>query len=227
MSARRVMSTLLCLACLGPAAAAAQASDCPGADVPATAESTQQVGDAVLCLLNEQRASAGVPALAADAQLAQMATTYAGLMATESFFSHVSPEGQTMQERFAAADYRFDAAGENLAWAGGTTATPAVIVDAWMHSADHRENILDADFHQLGVGYAYSAAGQAAYYDTEFGTPLAAPTRAVTTHRSVAQRRHPKVTRRHARARAARARARRHTRARHLVWSEAPVSGHR
>lgn len=236
MSARRIISTLLCLAALGPAAAAAQASDCPGADVPTAAASAQQVGDAVLCLLNEQRAAAGVPALVADGQLAQMATTYAGLMAGENFFSHVSPEGQTMRDRFAAAHYDFEAAGENLAWAGGATATPAAIVDAWMNSPEHRENILDPDFRQLGVGYAYSVAGQATAYDTEFGTPMAAPSRALTTHRAVTTRRGHAVVRHHARARAAararaRARARRHhhrhTHARHLMWSGAPVGSSR
>ena len=231
MNVRRTVSTLLCLACLGPAAAAAQASACPGADVPAAAGSAQQVGDAVLCLLNEQRAAAGVPALVADGQLAQIATTYAGLMATENFFSHVSPEGQTMQDRFAAAHYRYQTAGENLAWAGGATATPAAIVDAWMNSPDHRANILDPDFRQLGVGYAYGVAKQAMFYDTEFGTPMPQVARVPTAPRSAPGGRHHALARRRARARAAHLRARtrphRHRRAHHLMWSGGPVNATR
>jgi hypothetical protein len=55
-------------------------------------------------------------------------------------------------------------AGENIAWGTGDLATPASIVDGWMHSAGHRANILDPDFGQVGIGIA-AGAPQGRYDD--------------------------------------------------------------
>src|SRR4051794_13572796 len=112
MARRRLLTTILCVSALAPATSAAQAAGCAGADVPANAASMQQVSDSTLCLLNEQRAAAGLPALGADGDLARIAVDYAGQLVTQHFFSHVSPSGQTLQDRFAAVGYDFDAAGE-------------------------------------------------------------------------------------------------------------------
>ena len=202
MARRRLLTAMLCLTALGPAAGAAQASSRAGADVPAGTASMQQVSDATLCLLNEQRAAAGLAALTADPTLARIAVDYAGQMATQHFFSHVSPSGQTLQDRFAVVGYDFEAAGENLAWAGGSNATAAQIFEAWMNSEGHRANILDPDYRQLGVGFATGTAesgtGTVTTYVTEFGTPHA-KTRSVTSTRRA--RTHRTTRKRAARAR--------------------------
>jgi uncharacterized protein YkwD len=61
--------------------------------------------------------------------------------------------------------------GENLAWGTGDVASPARIVDAWMHSPGHRRNILDRRFREIGIGLAPGAPGRGdgATYVTEFG----------------------------------------------------------
>ena len=41
------------------------------------------------------------------------------------------------------------AAGENIAWG---YRSPQAVVDGWMNSPGHRANILNEDFHQMGVG---------------------------------------------------------------------------
>ena len=48
----------------------------------------------------------------------------------------------------AGVSYR--AAGENIAWG---QRTPAQVMQSWMNSDGHRENILSDSFGRLGVGY--------------------------------------------------------------------------
>ena len=43
-------------------------------------------------------------------------------------------------------------AGENIAWGTGDYGTVRSIFRAWMHSPEHRENILASDYGQFGVG---------------------------------------------------------------------------
>jgi uncharacterized protein YkwD len=64
--------------------------------------------------------------------------------------------------------------GENLAWGTHANATPVRIVDGWMNSAGHRENILRPQFTEVGVGVAYDAPTAASVtpvgvYTTDFG----------------------------------------------------------
>jgi uncharacterized protein YkwD len=66
--------------------------------------------------------------------------------------------------------------GENIAWGLGMKATPAAIVDKWMHSPGHRADILRPAFTQIGIGIALGApnvpgrrAGEGATYTTDFG----------------------------------------------------------
>jgi uncharacterized protein YkwD len=61
--------------------------------------------------------------------------------------------------------------GENLAWGAGTRSSPARIVNAWMHSAPHRANILTGRFRHIGIGIAKGTprGGSGGTYTTDFG----------------------------------------------------------
>ena len=66
--------------------------------------------------------------------------------------------------------------GENLGWGSGSMATPAEMVDAWMHSEGHRSNILYPRYREIGIGVTLGAPQElqpgetgAATYTTEFG----------------------------------------------------------
>ncbi|MCH5196890.1 MAG: transporter, partial [Oscillospiraceae bacterium] len=50
--------------------------------------------------------------------------------------------------------------------------TPSAVVDAWMNSAGHRNNILNPDLEYLGVGYYSVSAGYGSYWAQLFYTPL-------------------------------------------------------
>ena len=115
----------------------------------------------VLDYVNAERAKKNLPALTANAVLDRSAQDYAESIANLGFFSHVSPSGQTLRERILATGY-VDIAklsdcncllgfafGENLARG---QKTPKDVVNAWMKSQGHRENILNAIYNELGVG---------------------------------------------------------------------------
>ena len=156
------------------------ASDrCESADAPPGQVSVTDARDAVLCLMNAQRTARGLKRLRAQPELAEAAGRFARQMVRDRFFDHTSPGGSTMVSRVKATDYLRDAVrwtvGENLAWGTGTKATPRATVDAWMHSADHRANLLDRGFAEVGIGIAAGAPAEleadetGGTYVTDFG----------------------------------------------------------
>jgi hypothetical protein len=64
--------------------------------------------------------------------------------------------------------------GENLAWGERYQGTPRSTVTTWMHSPDHRANILTAAFARIGIGVARGVPHERSLpgmtYTTEFGT---------------------------------------------------------
>ncbi len=123
---------------------------------------------------NQQRIENGAAALTVSPLLTQAAQDKANDMAANNYFAHTSPSGITPWYWFEKAGYIFSAAGENLAV--NFTDSQAV-TNAWMNSPEHRANILDGQFTQIGIATAQGTYdGQpAVYVAEEFGTPAAAP----------------------------------------------------
>lgn len=150
---------------------------CPDADVRPSAETLGAVEAATLCLVNAERTAAGLGALEADDRLAAAARRHAQAMVDRQFFAHEGPDGDTSVDRIRATGYLPSGgawlAGENLAWGTGTLASPRAIVDAWMRSSGHRENILRDRYRELGQGIVLgnprSADGAGATYAMTFG----------------------------------------------------------
>jgi uncharacterized protein YkwD len=164
------------LASLTLSASTAHAADCTGANLLPALASIPAAKSATLCLLNAERDSRGLLPLVEEPTLTSAAQTYSQAMVSHHFFDHVSPDGQTLNDRLASYVDEPDvtAWGENLAWGEGPLATPASIVKTWMASAGHRDNILDADYDEIGVGIAGGSPNGAlpavgATYATEFG----------------------------------------------------------
>ncbi|MGH3488772.1 MAG: CAP domain-containing protein [Actinopolymorphaceae bacterium] len=102
----------------------------------------------VVRLTNAERSEAGCGALRTDDRLRTAARGHSKDMAERGYFDHTSPEGTTPWDRMRAAGY--DApGGENIAM-GYPTAE--AVVEAWMDSEGHRENILNCRFEAIGVG---------------------------------------------------------------------------
>src|SRR3954452_20253258 len=100
------------------AASPASAADCQFADAQADSATTQQLADATVCLLNEQRAAAGLGPLAASAPLATTAQHYAEYMVSDAHFAHRDESGHNVVSRVLATNPsladRWLVLGENL-----------------------------------------------------------------------------------------------------------------
>ena len=157
--------------------AGASASACADTELLPTAETLPRVAASTLCLLNEQRAAAGLGPVAENAALTRASRDYSQLMVDLKFFAHESPDGTDVVDRVTSAGYlRANedgwVVGENLAWAQGYLASPRNVVQAWMDSPGHRHNILSGDYEEIGVGIVLGTPypGPAgATFTTDFG----------------------------------------------------------
>ena len=110
----------------------------------------------VLRLVNKERAKVGAQPLTFAKDLA--ASAYVRAVELPQKFSHTRPNGSKC---FTAMPNRGHILGENLA--GGQT-TPKQVVQAWMDSKTHRENILNKQYTELGVVYYYQADSKYKHY---------------------------------------------------------------
>jgi uncharacterized YkwD family protein len=109
-----------------------------------------------------ERAKNGLAALSIDASITKTATLKSQDMAKNNYFSHTSPTYGSpfdLMKQYGVS-YRF--AGENIAMG---QASPAQVMNDWMNSQGHRENILKSSYTKIGVGVAQNANGT--YYWTQ------------------------------------------------------------
>ena len=131
---------------------------------------TSRVTAEVVDLTNVERTLNGRASLRANARLMHAAQIQAEQMASAGQLAHVLPNAAypSAGDRLAAADYRWQAYGENVAL-GQSSAEKAL--DGWMHSRGHRTNILNPDFTEMGAGYATDRERRP-YYVQVFARPL-------------------------------------------------------
>jgi uncharacterized protein YkwD len=132
----------------------------PAGDVPTDTEASEKEKE-VFRLINEEREKAGLNQVAWCDGLAACVRAHCNDMCDRGFFDHVNPEGEGPNDRAKAGhagSYTFDpivpnpymaAWYENIAW-GDTTA--ASVMNGWMNSSGHRENILNGSHTHVGVG---------------------------------------------------------------------------
>ena len=125
------------------------ADESPAPETPDDSEPQGDFAAQVAALVNAARAEYGLPALTVDAKVQQAAQVRARESAQS--FSHTRPDGSSFSTALTEAGVSYTRSGENIAY--GQT-TPQQVVQAWMDSAGHRANILDAGFTHIGVGYA-------------------------------------------------------------------------
>ncbi len=128
-----------------------------GPRAPAPAH-LQDVEEWIWRFTNEIRQRAGLPPLAKEGTLSAVAQAYSDDMLRRGFFSHTNPEGLTVRDRLSPYfSGSIRSLGENI-WEGSNLsaanreALARYIMNAWMSSPGHRENILSADYTHLGVG---------------------------------------------------------------------------
>jgi uncharacterized protein YkwD len=126
--------------------------------------------DRVINLTNAQRTASGLADLQTSVELTDSAQRYADHLAVDGNFSHT--DGSVLASRVSATGYRYQFLGENLAL--GQRSAHSVVA-AWMASPDHRANMLDPRFTQMGVGIATRSDGQIVWC-IDFGWPSPPPT---------------------------------------------------
>ncbi len=108
--------------------------------------------DEVVRLTNSYRSEHGLHPLTLNTQLSNSAQTHSQDMALNDFFSHTGSNGTTVSDRTQSAGYQSPYVGQNIA-AGYFSAEE--VVRGWMNSPGHRENILNPNYREIGVGYHY------------------------------------------------------------------------
>jgi uncharacterized protein YkwD len=98
---------------------------------------------------NNQRNANGQASLGLNGLLNQAAQNKANDMAARNYWSHNTPDGQTPWTFISAVGYNYQKAGENLAYG---FATAGDTITGWMNSPEHRANILNASYQEVGFG---------------------------------------------------------------------------
>jgi uncharacterized protein YkwD len=187
----RILLLLCCAAFAATAVPGARSADDPyaallapsgvcGADAERLSLDQAVALQAMTCLTNYARRKSGlVPLhrssalndagrakLAADLSCAEFSHTPCGRPFTAVFGSYVA----------GATSY---AVGENIAWGTGSYGTPRQAMNGWLHSTGHRENILRADYRELGIGYlpnqTFQSHAGATLWAQEFGVRTPRP----------------------------------------------------
>ncbi len=103
----------------------------------------------LLADVNNKRQAAGLSTLSLDGELSQAAANKAADMFAKGYWAHQSPDGKSPWDFIVGSGYRYVIAGENLA---KNFSTSQAVVDAWMNSPSHRDNVLKPGYRD--VGYA-------------------------------------------------------------------------
>lgn len=132
---------------------------------------TERTEDLIYVMTNQYREAVGLQPLDRVSKIDQIARSHSQDMAERNYFEHETPEGLDPTDRGNAAGYgcRKDygsyytfGLGENIFWhSGGWYGAERLaeeIMEGWMDSPGHRQNIMDPDYDRIGVGVAISGS---------------------------------------------------------------------
>jgi uncharacterized protein YkwD len=191
---KRAIVTLVALVALA-GAVVGQAGAANAA--PASTERLQSLDQALLDSVNSVRTANGLRRLTLDPGLVDAAVDHSRSMLESGYFEHESADGSSFVARvkryYSPVGYASWSAGENLLYS--TEAVDAKIaMEAWLASPGHRENLLDPDWRDIGIGSLHAASAGGTFggdpvwiitmdFGARFGTPgkIPATTRDVKT----------------------------------------------
>jgi len=130
--------------------------------------------EGVINWTNAQRQENGLPPLKENTKLNASAKLKVEDMFAKQYFAHNSPSGQGVADLAEKAGYDFIVIGENLA--SGNYKDDQDLVQAWMDSPGHRENILYDKYQEIGVWVQKGVfEGETTWLAVQhFGLPLSA-----------------------------------------------------
>jgi uncharacterized protein YkwD len=111
---------------------------------------------ALVCELRRVHTRRHLPRLHLDERLAKAARRHAADMVRHQYFSHYSPNGDSVADRARRTGYIKSSCswqvGEVLAWGVAGRSTAAATVRAWMNSSEHRHILVSSRYSDLGLG---------------------------------------------------------------------------
>jgi uncharacterized protein YkwD len=164
--------------------ASVQLPDQPGLHQESSGINATAVEYHVHAEINERRAEHGLSPLEFDGQLQQIAREHSKDMANRSYFSHKGPAGDNFADRYTKAGYdcrvalsgnSYATGGENIAYTWydrrvemqgetqyyhNSSEVANGLVNWWMNSTGHRENILKPYWRSEGIGVNVTDAGK-------------------------------------------------------------------
>ncbi len=132
----------------------------------------------MLDLHNQARANNGLPPLCVHPDLTEAARFHSQEMLDKGYFSHDSRNGESIKARlerfgYAFAGHPYWKYGENVSWGSGYLGAADRRFGDWIDSAEHRANILDKNFREVGIGArtgTFEAQDGTKMYTVDFGT---------------------------------------------------------
>jgi uncharacterized protein YkwD len=116
------------------------------------------------------RASAHLQPLHASAGLTAASSQHSNEMVADGYFAHASAGGspfwQRVQQFYSSAGESTWSVGENFLWSPGTL-SPARVVGLWMESPEHRANILDPTWREIGISSLAASAAPGVFDDLD------------------------------------------------------------
>ncbi|HRV95889.1 MAG TPA: LysM peptidoglycan-binding domain-containing protein [Anaerolineae bacterium] len=103
--------------------------------------------------INAQRAAYGLAPYVLDSDLVDLAQAHDQDMVSRGYFAHTTPEGVTLDDRFAQKGLNISWTGENIQRNNkGKEGAAPYALNWWMNSYVHRSNILHHRFNHIGIG---------------------------------------------------------------------------
>lgn len=144
------------------AASSSDTSSSSSGSQSSTASCTNQTGffSDLFNLTNTKRQEAGLSPLSIASSLVQTAQSHAVDMANNNYFSHTALDGSSVGDRARRFGYQ-NLVGENI---GAGYESPEAVIEGWMNSPGHRENILDPRYTEIGFGFFSNSASEYGNY---------------------------------------------------------------
>ena len=121
----------------------------------------------VLVDLNRVRVQHGLVPLRSSSRLGAAAAQHSREMARVGYFSHDSADGGEFWRRIArfysSSGYRSWSVGENLLWSSPDVDAENA-VKMWMGSPEHRANILNRSWREVGLSAVHSESAPGTYH---------------------------------------------------------------
>jgi uncharacterized protein YkwD len=120
----------------------------------------------VLTDINAFRRARRLPPLRLNLHLTAAARSHTVQMARDGYFAHDSADGSSFWKRiqafYASGPWSYWSVGENLLWSSPNV-TPERALEMWLASPEHKANLLNPRWREIGVAAVHEAAAPGAF----------------------------------------------------------------